>query len=293
MQTHFSAIRGWLRHTPNSKASAHKLESAKEPRLPPPKKKKKSGPLSTTSQADISPMVHYNGWQKLKLNQCQYYPVVSPIAGLLVPGARSSGGPPWQCRWFLTKAALWWQATSPHAVRAAATRVLWMAAKHMAQRWSPGMKHSLPILWLLTLLKSTEEYKRTARTKGAPVRVVNHRLGLLSATATRCYNTIKNVAKCVLMWWDQRHNYKRYVSCKNKIHHPKITIPMVKHGSRSIMLWGFFSSAGRGALSKIRANMDSPKYQSTFHNTSRALLDNWKWRKFSPFSMITTQSKIQ
>ena len=42
---------------------------------------------------------------------------------------------------------------------------------------------------------------------------------------------------------------------------PKNTIPTVKHGGGSIMLWGCFSSAGAGALVRIEGKMDGAKYR--------------------------------
>ena len=39
------------------------------------------------------------------------------------------------------------------------------------------------------------------------------------------------------------------------------TIPMVKHGGGSIMLWGFFSAAWTGRLVGIEAKMNRAKYR--------------------------------
>ena len=46
----------------------------------------------------------------------------------------------------------------------------------------------------------------------------------------------------------------------NTVHHPKHTIPSVKHGGGNIMLWGCFFSAGTGQLVRIEGKMDAAKY---------------------------------
>ena len=55
---------------------------------------------------------------------------------------------------------------------------------------------------------------------------------------------------------------KHYVWRKpNTSHHPKNTIPTVKHGGGSIMFGGCFSSAGTKALVRIEGKMDGAKYR--------------------------------
>ena len=58
-------------------------------------------------------------------------------------------------------------------------------------------------------------------------------------------------------------NAKCYVWQKiNTAHHPERTIPTVKHGCGSIMLWGCFSSAGTGKLVWVDGKMDGTKHKT-------------------------------
>uniref|UniRef100_A0A8D0DAV2 Uncharacterized protein n=1 Tax=Sander lucioperca TaxID=283035 RepID=A0A8D0DAV2_SANLU len=44
-------------------------------------------------------------------------------------------------------------------------------------------------------------------------------------------------------------------------HHLPNTIPTVKHGGGSIMLWGCFSAAGTGRLVAVKGKMNAAKYR--------------------------------
>ena len=70
-----------------------------------------------------------------------------------------------------------------------------------------------------------------------------------------------------VLWSDKtkielfRHNVHRYVwRKKGEACKPKNTIPTVKHGGVSIMLWGHFAAGGTGALQKIDGIMGWENY---------------------------------
>ena len=43
-------------------------------------------------------------------------------------------------------------------------------------------------------------------------------------------------------------------------HHPEHTVPTVKHGGGSMVLWGCLSSAGTGKLVRVDGEMHGAKY---------------------------------
>ena len=51
------------------------------------------------------------------------------------------------------------------------------------------------------------------------------------------------------------------LNAKNQVGRKPGTIPTVKHGGGSIMLWGCFSVAGTGKLVRIEAKMNGAKYR--------------------------------
>ncbi|KAI4874721.1 hypothetical protein NFI96_007701 [Prochilodus magdalenae] len=56
---------------------------------------------------------------------------------------------------------------------------------------------------------------------------------------------------------DQRYVWRR----KNQAYEQKNTLPTVKHGGGSIMLWGCFASNGTGKLQRVQGTMNSLQYQ--------------------------------
>uniref|UniRef100_A0A8C5MHJ1 Transposase n=1 Tax=Leptobrachium leishanense TaxID=445787 RepID=A0A8C5MHJ1_9ANUR len=121
---------------------------------------------------------------------------------------------------------------------------------------------------------SAQTIRRTLRNKGLHARTPRH-TPLLSPKnkKSRLQYAKSHVDKPQKFWdsvlWtdetklelfgpmDQRYVWRR----KNKAYEEKNTLPTVKHGGGSIMLWGCFASAGTGKLQRVQGTMNSLQYQ--------------------------------
>uniref|UniRef100_A0AAZ3RDC3 Tc1-like transposase DDE domain-containing protein n=1 Tax=Oncorhynchus tshawytscha TaxID=74940 RepID=A0AAZ3RDC3_ONCTS len=64
-----------------------------------------------------------------------------------------------------------------------------------------------------------------------------------------------------ILWSDETKIELFGLNAKHHIWRKSGTIPTVKHGGGSIMLWGCFSAAGTGSLVRIEGKMNGAKYR--------------------------------
>ncbi|KAG2468546.1 TC1A transposase, partial [Polypterus senegalus] len=91
-----------------------------------------------------------------------------------------------------------------------------------------------------------------------------------------------------ILWSDETKieffgvNARRHVWRKpGTAHHQANTIPTVKHGGGSIMLWGYFSAAGTGRLVRIKGKMTAAMYRDILdENLLQSALDLRQGRRF-------------
>ena len=59
-----------------------------------------------------------------------------------------------------------------------------------------------------------------------------------------------------MLWSDETKSELFGLNAKRYVWRKPATIPTVKHGGGSTMLWGYFSAAGTGRLIRIEAKMN-------------------------------------
>ena len=64
-----------------------------------------------------------------------------------------------------------------------------------------------------------------------------------------------------ILWCDETNIEPFDLNSKLHVWRKPATIPMVKHGGGSIMLWGCFSVAGPGGLVRIEGKINGAKYR--------------------------------
>ena len=62
-----------------------------------------------------------------------------------------------------------------------------------------------------------------------------------------------------ILWFDETKFKLFGLNAKCHVWRKRVTIPTVKHGGGSIMLWGCFSATGTGRLVRISGNLNRAK----------------------------------
>ena len=90
----------------------------------------------------------------------------------------------------------------------------------------------------------------------------------------------ENLFRERLLWTDETkielfdHNYRNHVGRKDgEAYSPKNTVPTVKFGGSSIMIWECFSVKGVGKISIIKGKMNAQKYKQILQRNLKSSVE--------------------